>query len=255
LAIARREVGSCDSSPACPARVSFAGCVLPSGPSPGSGLSPPPSTLPDKTPQGHLAATRPPVAWFSDKGLGSSLVLCPGFPLRASLTAYLLFVVPTALDSSVVPFPGFPFGASIAVYPHRAVPTSGTLGASRVLRRFSSGMPRPVDSGGPSYPRPGRYFWCCLRGTLKPSASATNLSRSCIRTSGCASPLRPTGCSVYASPALFAVFSTTPPRTPDSIRVGGWPLPDGDFHPARNAELVSARQRPGCAARPHQPES
>jgi hypothetical protein len=129
--------------------------------------------MPDKTPQGRLAVSRPPGAGFSAKASGSSVVPCPGFPLRASIAVYLVFVVPTALDSSLVPCPGFPFGASIAVYPHRAVPTSGTIGASRVLRRFSSCMPRPVDSGGPSYPRHFGYFLCCLRCTLKPSASAT----------------------------------------------------------------------------------
>ena len=36
-------------------------------------------------------------------------------------------------------------------------------------------------------------------------------------------------------------LSATPPRTQDSIRVGGWPLPGGDSHPARNAELISVR--------------
>src|SRR5207249_6070604 len=37
----------------CPAEVSCAGCVLPSRPSPCRGLSPPLSTLREKTPQGH----------------------------------------------------------------------------------------------------------------------------------------------------------------------------------------------------------
>ena len=45
-------------------------------------------------------------------------------------------------------------------------------------------------------------------------------SRSCTSTSGCASPLRATGCSVYASPALFAAIKATPPRT--QTRYGGW---------------------------------
>ena len=74
IAISRSEVGSCDSSPACPARVSFAGYVLPSGPSPCGGLSPPPSTMPDKTPQGRIAAFCPPGAWFSGRALGSRVV-------------------------------------------------------------------------------------------------------------------------------------------------------------------------------------
>jgi hypothetical protein len=50
--------------------------------------------------------------------------------------------------------------------------------------------------------------------------------------------LRPTGYAVDASPLLFAVRSlTTPPWTPDALRVGGEPLPDRDFHPARDAKL------------------
>ena len=54
--------------------------------------------------------------------------------------------------------------------------------------------------------------------------------------------LRPTGYSVYASPILFVVVVTmTPPWTQDSIRVGGSPLPDRDFHPARDAKLILAR--------------
>jgi len=58
------------SSPTCPARVSFAGCVLPSGPFPClrlvivtqacGWLSQPLSTMPDKTPQEHIAALRRP---------------------------------------------------------------------------------------------------------------------------------------------------------------------------------------------------
>jgi hypothetical protein len=59
---------------------------------------------------------------------------------------------------------------------------------------------------------------------------------------GARSPLRPTGYSVYASPILFTVSSlTTPPWTQDAIRVGGYPLPDRDLHPARDAKLFLAR--------------
>ena len=112
--------------------------------------------MPDKTPQGCIAATRPPGAWFSDKAIGSRLGLFPGFPICASISVYRFFAVPTGLDSSLVPYPGCPCCASIAVYPSRAVPTSGTVGVSRVLRHFSSHMPRPEDSGGPSIPLPCR---------------------------------------------------------------------------------------------------
>src|SRR5215813_7143343 len=55
-------------------------------------------------------------------------------------------------------------------------------------------------------------------------------------------PLRPTGCSVDASSILFTAL-TAPPWTQDALRVGGSPLPDKDFHLARDAKLVLARQR------------
>lgn len=174
------------------------GYVLPSGPSPCSGLSPPPSTMPDQTLQGFVAAFRPPGAWFSDKDLGSSLVLLQGFPISASIAAYLLFVVLTGLDSSAVPCPGSPFRASIAVYPSRAVPTAGTSGASRVLRPFSSHMPRPEDSGGPSIPSPSRVSRVLPSVYVKTLGVRTKLISKLYRTSGRASPLRPMGFSVYA---------------------------------------------------------
>jgi len=56
---------------------------------------------------------------------------------------------------------------------------------------------------------------------VKPSTSATSLSRSCTSTSGTRLPLRPTGFSFYASPALFAnpaVSSATGAR----LDTGGW---------------------------------
>ena len=119
------DYGSCCSSPTRPARVSFVGYVLPSGPSPCSKLSPPPSTLPDKTPQGRVVASHPPGSWFSNQVLGSSIGLFPSFLMRASVAVYPNRVVPTALDSRLAPFPGFPVSASIAVYPFRVVPTAG----------------------------------------------------------------------------------------------------------------------------------
>src|SRR5918996_3247427 len=69
--------------------------------SPCSGLSPPPSTLPDKTPHRHPAgfpfhSTPPPTC--SDvphARLGSSLALSPGFPWRASIAVDLTTMRPT----------------------------------------------------------------------------------------------------------------------------------------------------------------
>ena len=79
-------------------------------------------------------------------------------------------------------------------------------------------------------------------GALKPSASATSHVEAVPALQGARSHLRPTGYSVYASPILFVVrTTTTPPWTQDSIRVGGYSLPDRDLHPARDAKLVLAR--------------
>ena len=87
----------------------------------------------------------------------------------------------------------------------------------------------------------------CRRGRMA-CGSVTTLG---IRTSlveavpalqGARSPLRPPGYAVDAAPILFPVRSlTTPPWTQDSLRVGGSPLPDRDWHPARDAKLILAR--------------
>src|SRR5574341_1974467 len=104
-------------------------------------------------------------------------------------------------------------------------------------------MPRPEDSGGPPPPRlVGGFVW--PSGALKPSASASRHVEAVPALQGARSPLRPTGYAVYASPILFAMITTmTPPWTQDSLRVGSYPLPDRDFHPARDAKLILARQR------------
>ena len=77
-------------------------------------------------------------------------------------------------------------------------------------------------------------------GAFKPSASAASLFEAVPALQGTRLPLRPTGYSVYASSILFTAL-TAPPWTQDSIRVGGSPLPDKDFHPARDAKLILAR--------------
>jgi hypothetical protein len=133
-------------------------------------------------------------------------------------------------------------------------PPVGAFGASRVLLRISSCMPRPEDSGGPPPPRQNGCF-VLPSGTLKPSASATSLSRSCTSTSGCASPLRPTGCSVYASPVLFTAFQRLRHRRKTRY---GWvasPYPTGTSTPQEAPSLsrrdnVDAHRLPGRRLRP-----
>ena len=106
VAIPRSEVCSCLSSPTCPARVSFASCVLPSGPSPCGWLSQPLSTMPDKTPRWHITALRRPT-WImiaharNTTGLPEffsvSLLACHG--LRTPADLHILAIT----DASVLP--------------------------------------------------------------------------------------------------------------------------------------------------------
>ena len=106
VAFPSSEVGSCLSSPTCPARVSFEGYfVLPSGPSPCGRLSRPLSTMPDKTPRRHIAALRRPT-WFSpgaQTGLpefyGVSLPACHG--LRTPANLHILAKTDASVLSSV----------------------------------------------------------------------------------------------------------------------------------------------------------
>ncbi len=123
MAIPLLYVGSCYSSPTCPARVSFEGYVLPWGPSPCGWLSQPLTTMPHKTPLG---------IWLSQ--------------------AYL-----TTPCSSIPPEPTLCPGSSPLRVPTLSVSSrhfvSGAFGASWVPRRISSCMPRPDDSAGPPHPR------------------------------------------------------------------------------------------------------
>jgi hypothetical protein len=129
------------------------GCVLPSGPSPCNGLSPSLTTMPDKTPRWYSADSRLP---------GCSM-------LADSTRAHAV----SGLIARSCPSPN-----SFIVVLH-----PGAFGASRVLRRLSFCIPWPEDSGGPPHPSHCGCFVLPSR-TLKLSASATSLFRSCTSTSG-----------------------------------------------------------------------
>jgi hypothetical protein len=83
-------------------------------------------------------------------------------------------------------------------------------------------MPRPDDSGGPPHSRQYRMLLCCLRCTLKPSASAITISKLYqhfrVRDHPCglqdSLPTLSPSCSLPDLPA-------TPPWVQGSIRVGG----------------------------------
>src|SRR5262247_500768 len=146
--------------------------------------------------------------------------------------------------SSIVPCPGFPFRASGAVCHTPTFPTVGAAGASQVLHPLSSCMPRPEDSGGPTSPCPCGGARVAFGGVKTLGVRNKRRFEAVPALQGARSPLRPTGCSVYASSILFAACTTTtPPWTQDAIRVGGSPLPDRDLHPARDAKLFLARKR------------
>ena len=123
------------------------------------------------------------------------------------------------LDCCIVPSLGFPCRASIPV-----CRTFMCLPGGR-----QSGLPEFFTSSLPACHglwTPADLHTLTLSGVsvlpsgdINPSASAITLSRSCASTSGCASPLRPTGFSVYASSVLFAL-----PRSASDARLdmGGW---------------------------------
>ena len=177
--------------------------------------------MPDKTPRGLVAqAPTWPVVLQSQSRFQPSSV--SGFPHPCL--------------SSPLPFQLRPDGRS----------PSGLPGFSDVSLLS---MPRPEDSGGPPHPRlNGCFVW--PSGTLKPSASATSLSRSCTSTSG--SAISPTAYRMLCLRLAHLVrcplrrSSAMGPR----LDTGGWlaltktPLgapPGRDFHPARYAELIPAR--------------
>ena len=118
---------------------------------------------------------------------------------------------------------------------------SGAFGASRVLRRISSCMPRPDDSAGPPQPSPKRLLLYCLRCTLKPSASGTDLVEAVPALQGARSPLRPTGCSVYA---YLTYRSRVTPLLIEINTRYGWvanPNPTGTSTPQDTPSFVPAR--------------
>ena len=99
-----------------------------------------------------------------------------GLALSQYSSTCLSRVLPQCVGSSIVLCPGFPFRASRAVDHTLSFSTAGTSGASQVLRRLSSCMPRPEDSGGPPPPRPVGGI-VLPSGALKPSASAIAMSK------------------------------------------------------------------------------
>jgi len=106
--------------------------------------------------------------------------------------------------ASIVPCPGFPCRASGAVDHRPTFSTAGTSGASQVLRRLSSCMPRPEDSGGPAPPCQDGGARMAF-GRVKTLGVRTSHVEAVPALQGTRLPLRPPGGSVYASSILFVV--------------------------------------------------
>ena len=143
------------------------------------------------------------------------------------------------VGSSIVPCPGFPFRASGAVYHRPTFSTAGTSGASQVLRRLSSCMPRPEDSDGPAPPCQDGGARIAF-GSVKTLGVRDSHVEAVPALQGTRLPLRPPGGSIDASSILFTAL-TAPPWTQDAIRAGGYSFPDKDFHLARDAKLILAQ--------------
>ena len=154
-----------------PARVSFAQYVLPSSPSPCDGLSPSLSTMLDKTPRALPAC---------------AYLFVPCSEIPPELTPFrgfsTLFRVPSPSVSSFH-FVQEPLGLPGFI----VVSLSACHGLRTPLRRIST--PSPISE---------RVLLCCLRCTLKPSASGTELVEAVPALQGARPPLRPTEFSVYA---------------------------------------------------------
>src|SRR5438093_5852877 len=123
------------------------------------------------------------------------------FPVWWVFPVTVLFHLPGRVPrryagSSIVPCPGFPFRASGAVYHIPTFSTAGTSGASQVLRRLSSCMPRPEDSDGPAPPCQDGAARIAF-GSVKTLGVRDSHVEAVPALQGTRLPLRPTGCSVY----------------------------------------------------------
>jgi len=151
--------------------------------------------MPHKTPRRHKAQSALPPRQ-SNTATGSSTAPCPGFPLRASRSVCHNCMSSVTPCGNLRGFPGSP--------------------AHLFLHATACGLRRT------STPLPDRVLLCCLRCTLKPSASATSLFRSCTSASG--SAISPTAYRILCLRLVHLVrpasrqYSAMDPR----LDTGGW---------------------------------
>ena len=150
--------------------------------------------------------------------------------------------------SSIVPYPGFPFCASGAVYHRPSFSTAGTSGASQVLRRLSSCMPRPEDSGGPAPPRHSGGARVAFGG-VKTLGVRNKPCRSCTSTSGCA--VTPTAYRMLCLRFAHLVRRACGPDSAMDARLdtGGWlALTRQGLSPCKRRQAFLARERHASGA-------
>jgi hypothetical protein len=152
------------------------------------------------------------------------------------------------VGSSIVPCPGFPFRASGAVSHRPTFSTPGTAGASQGLRRLSSCMPRPEDSGGPAPPRHSGWARVAF-GSVQTLGVRSQPCRSCTSTSGCA--VTPTAYRMLCLRFAHLVRRAWGPDSAMDARLdtGGWLARTRQgLSPGKRRQAFLARQRQASGA-------
>src|SRR5262245_53101675 len=145
----------------------------------------------------------------------------------------------------MVPCPGFPFRASGAVYHTLALPTAGTSRASQVLRRLSSCMPRPEDSGGPA--PPCHVGWTRVAfGSVQTLGVRNKPLRSCTSTAGDANP--PAAYRMLCLRCVHLVHRSHGSAMDARLDTGGWlTLTRQGLSPCKRRQAFLGARTPGLS--------
>ncbi len=157
-----------------------------------------------------------------------------GLSLSQDSSTYLSRVLPPCGGSSIVLCPGFPCRASGAGDHTPSFATAGTSGASHVLRHLSSCMPRPEDSGGPAPPR--HVGWARVAfGSVKTLGIRHKPFRSCTSTSGDAAP--PAASRILCLRFVHLVHRSHGSAMDARLDTGGWlPLTRQGLSPCKRRQ-------------------
>ena len=168
-----------------------------------------------------------------------------GLSLSQYSSTCLSCVLPQCVGSSIVLCPGFPFRASGAVDHTPAFSTAGTSGASHVLRRLSSCMPRPEDSGGPAPPR--HVGWARVAfGSVTTLGVRNKPFRSCTSTSGDAAP--PAASRMLCRRFVHLVHRSHGSAMDARLDTGGWlPLTRQGLSPCKRRQAFLGAITPGVS--------